>query len=82
MRTYYFVGGPTPGNEQTFLRRLNEAGGLPDGWSIYPHIAGDGKALHIARIDGADAIVAHLSLFADVYEANEPVEVIEWPDHA
>ena len=82
MRTYYFIGGPTPGNELTFFRRLREAGGLPAGWSVYPHIVGDGKALHIARVEADDAIVAHLSLFADVCEANERVGVIERPDDA
>ena len=79
MRTYYFIGGPTPGNEQTFFRRLEVAGGLPAGWSIYPHVGGDGKALHIARAESADAITSHLALFADIYESTGPVEVIDDP---
>ena len=79
MRTYYFIGGPTPGNQETFFCRLEAAGGLPSGWSIYPHTTGDGKALHIARVESADAIAAHLALFADIYQSTEPVEVIDDP---
>jgi hypothetical protein len=81
MRTFYFVGGPTSGNQETFFRRLAAAGGLPAGWSIYPHVGGDGQALHIARVDTADAIAAHLALFADVYQSTEPIEVTEGRDH-
>jgi hypothetical protein len=51
MRTYCFIGGPTPGNRDVFFRRLEAVGGLPAGWSVYPHISGDDKALHIARVD-------------------------------
>jgi hypothetical protein len=80
MRTFYFVGGPTPGNEEIFFRRLAAAGGLPAGWSI-PHVGGDGHALHIARVDAADAIAAHLTLFADIYQSTEPIEVTEGRDY-
>ena len=51
MRTYCFIGGPTPGNRDVFFRRLETAGGLPAGWSVYSHVSGDDKALHIARVD-------------------------------
>ena len=37
MRTYCFIGGPTPGNRDVFFRRLEAVGGLPAGWSVYPH---------------------------------------------
>jgi hypothetical protein len=77
MRTYYFVGGPTAGNREVFFRRLEAAGGLPAGWSIYPHLSEDGKALHIARVDSREAIAAHLAMFTDIYESTEPVEVAE-----
>jgi hypothetical protein len=80
MRRFYFVGGPTPGSEEFFFSRLEAAGGLPAGWSIYPHVAGDGRALHIARVESPTAIAAHLALFTDVYQFTEPVEVIEARD--
>ena len=41
MRVFYFVGGPTLGNEVEFYRRLEQAGGPPPGWRIYPHASGD-----------------------------------------
>ncbi len=77
MTTYYFVGGPRPGEAEEFFRRLNAAGGPPAGWQIYPHASGDGKALHIVRADSAAAIESHLARFADIYEATPPVEVVE-----
>ena len=80
MRTFYFVGGPRPGCEEVFLRRLQAAGGPPAGWSIYPHAGGDGKALHIARVESSAAIAAHLALFTTVYESTEPIEVIDARD--
>ena len=77
MRMYYFIGGPTPGNREVFFRRLEAAGGLPAGWSVYPHISDDDKALHIARVDSEKAIAAHLALFADIYESTNPIEVVD-----
>jgi hypothetical protein len=53
------------------------SGGLPTGWSVYPHVNGDDKALHIARVDSEKAVAAHLALFADVYESTKPIEVID-----
>jgi hypothetical protein len=58
MRTFYFVGGPTPGHGEAFFRRLEAAGGPPPGWRIYPHARGDGKALHIVRAESDDSINA------------------------
>jgi hypothetical protein len=40
-------------------------------------VSGDGKALHIARVDSEKAIVAHLALFADIYESTTPIEVVD-----
>jgi hypothetical protein len=77
MRTFYFVGGPTPGNREVFFCRLEAAAGLPAGWSVYPHISGDDEALHIVRVDSESAIAAHLALFADIYECTKPIEVVD-----
>jgi hypothetical protein len=77
MRTFYFVGGPTPGDAEAFFRRLDAAGGPPAGWRIYPHACGDGKALHIVRAESTDPINAHLAQFADIYEATPPIELVD-----
>jgi hypothetical protein len=77
MKMFYFVGGPKPGRADDFFRRLAEAGGPPPGWQIYPFANTDGKALHIVRVDSADAIAAHLAQFADIYESTPPVELVE-----
>ena len=50
MRTYCFIGGPTPGNRDVFFRRL-EAVGVYRRVGPSIHISGDDKALHIARVD-------------------------------
>jgi hypothetical protein len=77
MRTFYFVGGPTPGHAEAFFRRLKAAGGPPPGWRIYPHARGDSKALHIVRAESADSINAHLAQFAEIYEATPPIELAD-----
>lgn len=77
MRTFYFVGGPIPGQAEAFFRRLDAAGGPPSGWRIYPHARGDSKALHIVRTESADSINAHLAQFADIYEATLPIELAD-----
>ncbi len=77
MKTFYFIGGPIAGYSQEFFRRLNEIGGAPRGWRIYPHASEDGKALHIAEVETKDEIVAHLSHFDGIYERSEIVQVIE-----
>jgi hypothetical protein len=77
MKLFYFVGGPTPGHAHDFFRRLAEAGGPPRGWQIYPHADADEKALHIVRVESADAIAAHLAQFADIYESTLPVELVD-----
>jgi hypothetical protein len=77
MKMFYFVGWPTPGCGDDFFRRLAEAGGPPPSWQIYPFASADGKALHIVRVDSADAIAAHLAQFADIYESTPPVELVD-----
>lgn len=77
MRTFYFVGGPTPGNTDAFFRRLAEAGGPLPGWRIWPHADGGGRALHVVPAETVADIEAHLARFADLYEATPPVEIVE-----
>jgi hypothetical protein len=76
MRLFYFVGGPTLGNEQSFLRRLGELGGPPPGWRVYPFLDGSGQALHLVSADAEDAIDAHLANFAPDYERGPVVELV------
>jgi hypothetical protein len=77
LRTFYFVGGPTPGHADVFFRRLEAAGGPPSGWRIYPYACGDGKALHIVRAESDESINAHLAQFTDVYVATPPIELVD-----
>jgi hypothetical protein len=74
-RTYYFVGGPTEGHGDAFFRRLAEIGGSPQGWKIYPHASGDGRALHVVEVVDEDAILTHLAQFAPFYERGPIVEI-------
>jgi hypothetical protein len=77
MPTYYFVGGPMSGHADEFFTRLAAAGGTPAGWQVSPHASGDGKALHVVRVDSEDAIAAHLAQFADIYETTCPIELVD-----
>ncbi len=77
MRTYYFVGGPKPGQMEEFFRRLNAIGGVPPAWQIYPHVASDGKALHIVAVESLEEILNHLRHFEGIYERSEIVEIAE-----
>lgn len=77
MSLYYFVGGPTEGNEHEFFRRLAELGGPPAGWKIYPHARPDGKALHVAPATSAGEIAEHLRHFADIYEHGDITEIVD-----
>ena len=77
MRTFYFVGGPTPNNTGEFFQRLAQVGGPPPSWHIYPHSSGDGKALHLIEAESEDSITAHLARFADIYEATKAIEIVE-----
>lgn len=74
MRTYYFVGGPTEGNEEEFFRRLEALGGIPTGWRIYPH-ADDRRALHVVLAQSTQEVLDHLERFRGIYEHGAIVEV-------
>ena len=80
MRKYYFVGGPKTGQTEEFFRRLEQIGGTPPTWRVYPHAVDDGKALHIADVESQNEILDHLQHFRDIYEWSEIVEIIE-PRH-
>jgi hypothetical protein len=81
MRLFYFVGGPTVGNEQSFLRRLVEVGGPPPGWQVFPFLHGSGQALHLVSADAEEAIEAHLANFAPGYERGPVVELVPHREH-
>lgn len=74
MRTFYFVGGPREGHEADFLRRLEELGGVPSGWRIYPHVL-DRRALHVVVATSVQEVLDHLEHFRDIYEHGGIVEV-------
>lgn len=80
MRTFYFVGGPIRGHEQSFFRRLADVGGPPSDWQIYPHVDGDSRALHIVEAESMAPIVAHLARFEEIYERGPIVEVAPRPE--
>jgi hypothetical protein len=75
MTTYYFVGGPLPGMMDEFRRRLDTAGGPPQGWLVLPHAGGDGRALHVVLADSREAILRHLAHFEGIYAHDAIVEV-------
>jgi hypothetical protein len=77
MKKFYFVGGPKTGQADEFFRRLNQIGGTPSGWCLYPHAGNSGKALHLVDAASQDDIVHHLEHFQDIYERGEIVEIIE-----
>jgi hypothetical protein len=75
MNSYYFVGGPLPGTMDEFRRRLDAAGGPPQGWLVLPHASGDGRALHVVLADSREAILRHLAHFEGIYAHDAIVEV-------
>jgi hypothetical protein len=79
MRTFYFVGGPIAGQEEAFRRRLDEVGGSPPGWQIFPHASGDGQALHVVTTDAEESIAAHLANLDPIYTHGPIVEVVPRP---
>ncbi len=79
MKKFYFIGGPKSGRSEEFFQRLDQVGGTPSGWCVYPHAAVDGKALHIANADSLGNILDHLGNFEGIYERSEIVEIIERP---
>jgi hypothetical protein len=80
MRRYYFVGGPRAGSEPVFLHQLEEVGGAPSGWRIYPHADKGGQALHIVDVEDETDIDIHLSQFGSLYERGPIVEVVAGRD--
>jgi hypothetical protein len=60
--------------QEKFFQRLDEIGGAPQGWIIYPHVCND-QALHIAPSESLQAVVDHLAHFDGFYEYGEIVEV-------
>ena len=76
LKTFYFVGGPAPGRAATFFRELDAMGGPPDGWRIYPHADGRGRALHIVEAESDAPIDAHLAQFGSTYERGPIVEIV------
>jgi hypothetical protein len=79
MRSFYFVGGPTMGNEEAFMGRLRELGGPPTGWQVYPFADGSGRALHLVTSEAEEAIDAHLAHFAPDYERGPVIELAARP---
>ena len=77
MKKFYFVGGPKLGFFEEFFTRLKNVGGLPKGWTIYPHANEDGKVLHIVETNSLDDILTHLNNFNGIYENSDIVEIIE-----
>jgi len=75
MKTFYFIGGPKPGRVEEFFQRLAQVGGLPANWKIYPHVASDGKALHVVNVESLQSILDHLQHFQEIYEYSEIIEV-------
>ena len=75
MKTFYFVGGPKPGRVEEFFQRLAQVGGSPPNWQIYPHVANDGKALHVVNVESLQSILDHLQHFQEIYEYSEIIEV-------
>jgi hypothetical protein len=81
MKLFYFVGGPVEGQQGAFFKRLEEIGGSPPGWRLYPHVGQDGQALHLVQANGEGEIDAHLAQFAPIYERGPIVEVVLRPGH-
>ncbi|HEY3366246.1 MAG TPA: hypothetical protein VGK74_14425 [Symbiobacteriaceae bacterium] len=79
MKTFYFIGGPIQGKADEFFSRLAQIGGPPPSWTIYPHAAKDGKALHLVQAASQQEILDHLKQFVDIYERTEIVEVVQRP---
>ena len=75
----FLVGGPKVGEGDASFRRLREVGGVPPGWSIYPHAGDNGKALHLVEAVSSQEIFDHLQYFEDIYERGEIVEILERP---
>jgi hypothetical protein len=77
MRLFYFIGGPKPGQAVQYLRRLEEIGGNPPDWRVYPLVTSDGKALHLVRVDSPETIQVHLQSLAPYCEYSEINEIFD-----
>lgn len=77
MKRYYFVGGPKPDHVDEFFQRLQQLGGSPNGWQVFPHASGDGKALHLITAKTEKEILEHLQHFNDIYEHTDIIEISE-----
>ncbi len=77
MKKFYFVGGPKAGKSAEFFSRLDRIGGIPCGWSVYPHMVNDGKALHIVDVESPNEIASHLQHFSDIYDYGEIIEITQ-----
>lgn len=77
MKKFYFVGGPKSGKAGEFFRRLDEVGGPPSGWHIYPHSGKDGMALHFVDVESQEDIIRHLQQFEGLYQFGEIIEIVE-----
>jgi hypothetical protein len=75
MKSFYFVGGPKPGMQEKFIQRLEEIGGSPQGWTIFPHVSEDGKALHVVTVESLQDVLEHVAHFNGFYEYGEIIEV-------
>ena len=75
MKTFYFTGGPKYGMQEKFFQRLEEIGGMPQGWVIYPHVSEDGKALHIVTVESLQHVLEHATPFDSFYECGEIIEI-------
>ena len=76
MRLFYFVGGPTEGQQDAFFKRLAKIGGSPPGWRLYPHVGADRRALHLVEASNEGDIDAHLAQFGSLYERGPIVQVV------
>lgn len=56
-------------------QRLTQVSGSHPNWQIYPHVANDGKALHVANVESLQSILDHLQHFQEIYEYSEIIEV-------
>lgn len=75
MKLFYFVGGPKKGQAEVFFTRLSAIGGTPAGWVIYPHVKGDGKALHVVKAESENQILDHLLHFEGIYDHGAIIEI-------
>jgi hypothetical protein len=79
MKRFYFVGGPIQGKSSEFFQILEQIGGSPSGWRIYPHAINDGRALHLVKAESEHEVLNYLKRFSGIYEYTDIVEIREKP---